>query len=213
MSLKTVVVLCWVLLIHPIAAASLYNIEFLAFEYPDAAEEHWPAMLDDVHEWDERAGQGYLRETGATAAGVRMLSRKKFTSVGRLLNKKGLPVVAHLRWQQRIANRENTKWYQIDEGPLQGLVHLERGRFLHFMADLVFQGDEQRYRVSLQRRMKSGDTHYLDHPKIGVILRADPAYVKAKPRPVQPVTEPTPAAPTQPTAPKDERPSALPDLS
>ena len=194
-------------------AASLYNIELLAFEYPDTSQERWPAHIADSDSANQRQIQGELHATGTTAPGIRMLSRKKLAAMSKVLNKQGLPVVAHMRWQQRIAGRNNNRWYQIDEGPLQGVIHLERGRFLHFTADLTLQHAGQTYPIPMQRRFKSGEIHYLDHPKIGILLRADRVYTKTTSRPTQPVKAPEPTAPAQPTTPKTDRPSALPDLS
>ena len=213
MTLKFMILLCLILPINSVLAASAYMFELLIFEYPDSTHEARPTPLTYSDEPDFSLAQGVLHTSGSTAPGIRMVKGKQLSAVAKILNKKGLPVLTHLRWQQRVKGRKNNQWLQIDEGPLRGLVHVERGRFLHFTADLLFQGIDQTYRVPLQRRMKSGDTHYLDHPKIGVIVRAEPIHRKTKPGPTKPITTPTPTAPTQPTKPKDDRPSALPDLS
>lgn len=186
------------------AAGALYNIEMLLFEHPTTSEERWPAVWNAP---DMSLAQGTIGTVGAT--GVRLLRYKRLTAAAKTLQDKGLPIIAHLRWQQRVAGRNNQQWYRIAEGPLQGLVRMSRGRFLHFTADWVLQGPEQEYRIALQRRMKSGETHYLDHPKLGVIVRAEAVRGKPKPKkPVKSVPPPTAPAPVQP---KDTRPRALPD--
>ena len=74
-----------------------------------------------------------------------------------------------------------------------GNIGLSLGRYLHFAVDLRYQVPAGAWRplpASAQamavdpdvgyihfresRRMRSGELHYLDHPKLGVIVRVDP---------------------------------------
>ncbi len=83
---------------------------------------------------------------------------------------------------------------------LVGSVSITLGRFLHFQAELFFHGPAlgaepaaalmgadgsvrlsapefpgRRYMVlSESRRMRSSELHYLDHPKLGVVVRVEP---------------------------------------
>ena len=73
--------------------------------------------------------------------------------------------------------------------PLEGLITISRGRYLHLQADLLYHrwlpvlaeepggGMEERrasFRMRQHRRMRSREVHYLDHPVLGVIVLFTP---------------------------------------
>ena len=95
---------------------------------------------------------------------------------------------------------------QLDQGQtirglpkLQGYLALSVGRYLHFSTNLWYQADTlglmpitlpylatenslpqpSRAFMALNesRRMRSGELHYIDHPKFGVIVRVDPVEI------------------------------------
>ena len=190
------------------AAARWYTIELLAFAYPaqPAAEEieYWPPEPAEP-DWD--AG-----DLLSTQAGVRLVERKRLAKTAQTLREQGLTILAHTRWQQRVAGHKGP-WYQIATDNLRGLVHMGRGRFLHFTADWLLQGEQQAYRIAMQRRLKSRELHYLDHPKMGILLRADPIYSKPKAASRQPEARPTPAPSEATTPTNNSLPRATPDPS
>ncbi|HSH42768.1 MAG TPA: CsiV family protein [Arenicellales bacterium] len=74
---------------------------------------------------------------------------------------------------------------------LEGTLIVYRARYLHLLADLVYQerlgpsaensphGEDsgivyQPIRMQQSRRMRSNDLHYLDHPRLGIIARISP---------------------------------------
>lgn len=73
--------------------------------------------------------------------------------------------------------------------PLFGYVRLYRERFLHVAVDLRYQrttenveqqypyleGREPVFVMRQQRRMRSGELHYLDHPVLGVLVLVTPS--------------------------------------
>ncbi len=89
---------------------------------------------------------------------------------------------------------------------LVGTVSVTLGRYLHFQTELYFHAPglglvpaaavagpdgeptlrapeipAARYmRLSQSRRMRSGEVHYLDHPKLGVVVRIDPVPLPAE---------------------------------
>ena len=108
-------------------------------------------------------------------------------------------ILVHKRWTQPVPERTNPQPIYIQAGDfledsyeLEGTISLTARRFLHFEAKLVYQDPEQRQDLgdldsdqvvlenplymlmSETRRMRSGEIHYLDHPKFGVIVRVDP---------------------------------------
>lgn len=96
------------------------------------------------------------------------------------------------------AGEQLTAPWQVQE--LVGSVSVTMGRYLHFQAQLFLHGPGfgllptgaamnadgtaalqvrplpgRRYMVlSESRRMRSGELHYLDHPKLGLVVRIDP---------------------------------------
>jgi len=96
--------------------------------------------------------------------------------------------------------------YPVEVRELEGTVSVTLGRYLHFQAALYFHApglglipvtarmtsagtgvlDEpgqlgQRYMMlSESRRMRSEETHYLDHPKLGLVIRIDPVAFPAE---------------------------------
>jgi len=62
---------------------------------------------------------------------------------------------------------------------LQGMIRLHRSRYLHVEPDLWFMSesaDGQPYwvRINQNRRMRSEELHYLDHPLFGLLVRLMP---------------------------------------
>lgn len=62
---------------------------------------------------------------------------------------------------------------------LQGMIRLHRSRYLHVEPDLWFMSqsaDGQPYwvRINQNRRMRSDELHYLDHPLFGLLVRLTP---------------------------------------
>ncbi len=70
---------------------------------------------------------------------------------------------------------------------IEGILGVTRGRYLHLDTRLWYTGMQIRRRRRIrwredplymelreERRMRSGELHYLDHPKFGVLARVDP---------------------------------------
>ncbi|MDH5425972.1 MAG: peptidoglycan binding protein CsiV [Gammaproteobacteria bacterium] len=84
---------------------------------------------------------------------------------------------------------------------LEGLIKVELSRYLHINFDLKYQRDLspsqgimntsvadiykdiKYYPVQLQRRMRSKEVHYIDHPLIGVLVLATPFELPVKEAP------------------------------
>ncbi len=105
-------------------------------------------------------------------------------------------VVFHRAWIQPVPDRDQLRpvLIQIREpsgGPprIEGIIGVTRGRYLHLDAKLWYAvhtdqtttpGDSSAVEeppymeLREERRMRSGELHYLDHPKLGVLARVDP---------------------------------------
>ena len=175
------------------AVADIYELEMVIFERPGGGEnEFWPELPDEL---PEIAGTPRL---DAMAAGSRQLGPEAFS-----LNKRGMNVLEHIVWRQTPGARDSQRWYALDANRLNGLVRITRGRYLHLETDLVLRdaATAQPYRVRLHRRMRSDELHYVDHPKLGILIQAnryepekpaDPAEERSgEPAPAQPITKET----------------------
>lgn len=91
-------------------------------------------------------------------------------------------VLAHQHWQQTIDARTVAKPVRVlatNPAELEGTIRFFMSRHLHLDVNLLFRdvtagsGDVV-YRLSEQRKLKSQETHYFDHPKLGVLIRVMP---------------------------------------
>ena len=175
-------------LLPPAAISDVYELEMVIFERPGGGEnEYWPELLEDT---PEVSGAPRLE---SMAAGTRQLGPEAYS-----LNKHGMNVLEHIVWRQTPGSRASKRWYSLKGNRLSGLLRVTRGRFLHLETDLVLTdaATAQSYRVRLHRRMRSDELHYVDHPKIGILIQAN-RYQPAQPAdPAEEQTgEPAPAQP------------------
>ena len=92
-------------------------------------------------------------------------------------------IIAAGSWHQPLPAREAPQPLVVQVGtmddmrryPLEGLVSVTLGRFVHLRILFEYRlADAGIALVSEQRRMRSDEPHYLDHPAIGVLARVDP---------------------------------------
>lgn len=177
-----------ILLLLPVvaSAADAYRFEMVVFERPGGnASEAWP---DDPSPPDMGKAVGSLE---GISVGGRLLGPVAYT-----LNRRGMSVLDHVAWIQVPRGRGSEAWYRIDGARLSGLVRVTRGRYLHVDADLYLRdaATGRPYRIKLYRRMRSDELHYIDHPKLGIVIRADRLQARSdadaadtgEPKPAQP---------------------------
>jgi hypothetical protein len=147
------------------ATAEPYRFEMIVFERPGNADgEAWPA----------EPGRPDRQQARSTLGSNVPRAERELGPVAYTLRRRGLTVLAHLNWQQVPGSRNGGAWRWLDAGRLQGLVRVSRGRFLHLDTDLLLRdpGMATAYRVRLNRRMRSNELHYVDHPKLGIVIQA-----------------------------------------
>lgn len=109
---------------------------------------------------------------------------------GRLQRSSIYRVVFHRAWIQPVPDRDQLRPMLIQAGErigtgwrIEGFLGVTRGRYLHLDTRLWYtpnpspdaQAEDPGYmELREQRRMRSGELHYLDHPKFGVLARVDP---------------------------------------
>lgn len=143
------------------AADNLYKFEMVIFERPGVTVETAAESREDAPTIN-LAGR-----LDAMAAGGKRLGPVAYT-----LKQKGMIVHEHLAWIQSPRGLDSKSWYQVGDGRLDGLVRMTRGRFLHLDAELALR--DTGGRAKLYRRMRSGELHYVDHPKFGILIEATP---------------------------------------
>jgi hypothetical protein len=174
------------------ADSDVYDFEIVVFERP--GDDDGEAMPASPGEPDPAAAVGRL---DALAIGGRSLGPVAYT-----LRQKGMIVHEHLAWRQVPRGRDSEAWYWIGGGRMAGLIRVTRGRYLHLETDLLLRdaNSSRPYRVRLYRRMRSGELHYVDHPKLGILIKAERHEPSAaqdaidaapgEPRPVRPGVAP-----------------------
>jgi hypothetical protein len=92
-------------------------------------------------------------------------------------------VIAHIGWTQPGFARTDAHYLAVDPlvaagAGLGGRISLTRGRYLHLALDMTYQTPEdagQKFLLRQERRMRSNERHYIDHPKFGVIALVLPS--------------------------------------
>lgn len=166
----------------PTDKESTYEVEILVFENQlpelqggelltgDAAKPP-PAISDNALPPENIQGASYMQPT-LTA----------------LLQKDGhYRILAHARWLQSLDAKEIAKPVRItssspaNPGELDGTVRFFMSRFLHLSVNLQFRDPASVgaavpivYRLNEQRRIKSLELNYFDHPRFGVLARVVP---------------------------------------
>jgi hypothetical protein len=132
-------------------------------------------------------------------------SRALETEVKLLNRRRHLRPLIHTAWTQAVPTRDAPApiWISYGDGHerLNGTVDVTVERYLHFAADLWYSGSALDWQplpvgvpassevnageiVSLRlhqsRRMRSRELHYLDHPKLGILVQIDPVTIPAE---------------------------------
>ena len=95
-------------------------------------------------------------------------------------------VLTHLHWVQTVDAKSVAKPVRIasvNPEELEGSIRFYMSRHLHLDVNLLFRetlsvagagARTEVYRLSEQRKLKSQETHYFDHPRFGVLARVMP---------------------------------------
>jgi hypothetical protein len=158
---------------HAAPVATAYDIEVLVFEtrLPE---------LEGGEIWTKTNGGNALPDvTGAVMMDEALPSDSALTTAAAALQRDGTyRLLTHQRWRQSAEEKSAAKPVRLRtaDGLLDGTVRFYLSRFLHVDVDVALQdrstpGGELIYRLSEHRRVKTQDTNYFDHPKLGVLLR------------------------------------------
>ena len=160
----------------PAEKESTYEIEVVIFE------NRLPGLADDEilgRDADARVKKLDSAVTPDAAVSAPYL-RPAITS---LLDQDGhYRVIAHQHWQQTIDAKTIAKPVRVvstNSAELEGTIRFYMSRHLHLDVNLLFRsiapdGGNVVYRLNEQRKLKSQEMHYFDHPKLGVLVRVMP---------------------------------------
>lgn len=181
---RFIVTLCLVLAslsahaVTPSPPVPSYDIEVLVFEIrlPDyEGAELW--TTDNVKPVDT---------SDAIVAGTNPVASELSSAANALRSDSRFRILLHRRWTQPAEARSDSKPVQLStgDGELDGTLRFYIARFLHLEVNLAFQpvapvqtsfpGEMPTYQIKEQRRIRSQELHYFDHPKFGAIVRVVP---------------------------------------
>lgn len=158
-----------------LADSSVYEVEVLIFSQSAGGSEQAPGFPGTP----DMGKAGPLERKG-----VSLLPGDQLAGVRKRLDQSGTyQVMRHLSWRQSLANGTVPQPFKVtypEQGDsaggkrLMGTLSLGRSSYAILKVDLLLQQDGQSYRMEETRRMKRGELHYLDHPKMGVIATIQP---------------------------------------
>ncbi len=156
---------------HAAPEEKQYLIEAVVFEQHNAS-------LSEDEAWNPPQPNANLPQAQTPEDGLAPDS-KLAPNVANLEKDPNYRVLALRHWTQAGGERNTTKPMRIQAGELDGTIQFYVSRFLHADVDLTLGGGTDangpvRYALSEQRRLKSLETNYFDHPKFGVLLRVTP---------------------------------------
>jgi hypothetical protein len=157
----------------PADKESTYEIEIVVFE------NRLPELIGDemlARDADARVKKLETAVTPEAAVSEPYL----YPTLTSLLEQDGhYRVLAHQHWQQTIDAKTVAKPVRVvatNPAELEGTIRFFMSRHLHLDVNLLFRDESGNvvYRLSEQRKLKSQETHYFDHPKLGVLVRVMP---------------------------------------
>jgi hypothetical protein len=148
--------------------------------------------------WTRETGQPArtLPEDFVLPQGMPRSDSPLFAAAAALAEDARFRVLAQAAWTQTAEARSTTKPVRLrgsnplNPGEVDGTLRFFMSRYLHLDIDLSYAdgsgttaaalpadgapAEPLRYRIREQRRIKSQETHYFDHPKFGLLVRVTP---------------------------------------
>ena len=108
----------------------------------------------------------------------------------RIKNSPEYNVLLYSAWRQ--TGMEPTRAFEIDISKLKnahqstssntisGKLKVVLARYLHLYGQLNYQQNGNDYLMSVHRRMRSKELHYIDHPLVGILVQINPVITVTK---------------------------------
>lgn len=160
----------------PAEKESTYEVEIVVFE------NRLPELIGDEMLARDAEARVKKLETAVTPEAA-VSEPYLHPTISSLLEQDGhYRVLAHQHWQQTIDAKTVAKSVRVtatNPTELEGTIRFFMSRHLHLDVNLLFRDVAAGsggivYRLSEQRKLKSQETHYFDHPRLGVLVRVMP---------------------------------------
>ncbi len=165
----------------------IYDVEIIVFRNlsPNDGGERW--NTPDMYKGIQRRS---FPQDEFTELAYRLYQMKGITRA--LENSRDYEVLYHRAWRQLAYDRRNSVAYPVEteiesgkRNSVQGGVRLIRERFLHLDVNLFLMATRGQtsamadsriplFELNEKRRIRSGELHYFDHPRFGMIARITP---------------------------------------
>ena len=154
---------------NALAADRLYKIELVIFSQQMPNSEVFDQTESHI-EWPRRL----MNRSAYKAVNPQYMSLHG--SYARLARSIDYQPLMHVAWIQSVKPNSLSSAVKISnpEGSINGFFRLQRGNLVHMIVDLEYSPGSVIYRLNEKRRFKLNETHYLDHPKFGMIARISP---------------------------------------
>jgi Peptidoglycan-binding protein, CsiV len=173
-----------------VAAEQEYDIEIVILEDVSgrySKSENWPIIPEEYTSTSTK--QSDIKQT-QNEKRIKYLANTSFKlndEVKRIEDSKEYKVLLHTAWRQTGLDKQSAFPVHITTNSpdlnssgsyIEGDITLVMSRYLHVSGDLTYykegSGSYVPYPVKFDRRMKSRETHYIDHPMIGVLVLTTP---------------------------------------
>lgn len=166
---------------HAAPAVTTYDVEILVFEnrLPE---------LEGGELWTHNGTKTTpIDVAGAIDVGGTVVLDSVLTNAASALSRDGsYRVLAHRRWRQTAEEKSASKLVRIRsaDSQLDGTMRFYMSRFLHVELNLALLEQTAvvdqsavlglNYRLAEQRRVKTQEINYFDHPKLGALVQITP---------------------------------------
>ena len=170
------------------AAEQEYDVEVVIVEDISgkyAKSENWPTIPEEIAVDNKPTAITNAVQNEKRYKFLPAESYKLNDDVKRMEESREFRVLLHTAWRQTGLDKSNafpvhiaTHDANASGSYIEGDFTLVMSRYLHISGDLTFykdiKGSFVPYPVSFSRRMRSRETHYIDHPMLGIIVLATP---------------------------------------
>jgi len=173
-----------------VAADPDYDIEIVILEDTSgrySKTENWPIIPEEVATENKNPAHSRSAESEKR---IKLLPNESFKlndEIKRIEESNEYKVLLHTAWRQPGLDKPVAFPVHIatNDQPeskvgsyIEGDITLVLSRYLHVSGDLTFYRNEKDgyvpYPVKFDRRMRSRETHYIDHPMISVLVLTTP---------------------------------------
>ena len=156
-------------------SAPIYKVEVLIFEHTESTafvdekdKEKWRELKENFSTVDSlfvEEGEGMIKELPSSSLNLVQVRNK-------LEDSDSYRVLYHKSWSQPVLSEEQSTAARIEvSGIVDGTINLMKKKYLHMKTDLVFNSLEGSVKLKENRRLKSKELHYFDHPLFGLLVR------------------------------------------